>query len=146
MRLDKYLKTARILKRRTVSKELADQERVYVNGKIAKPSTDVKIGDTIKVIFGYRELTVRVTMIQKQANKNDASLMFEVIEEKLIKKRRRKRYSGRAVMPEYFFVFLIRSIRPVSYIDCNEIEIRRNLVWKITLAIRFVLKRIHIIT
>ena len=49
MRLDKYLKTARILKRRTVSKELADQERVYVNGKIAKPSTDVKVGDTIKV-------------------------------------------------------------------------------------------------
>ena len=61
MRLDKYLKTARILKRRTVSKELADQERVYVNGKIAKPSTDVKVGDTIKVIFGYRELTVNVT-------------------------------------------------------------------------------------
>ncbi|EFP60060.1 S4 domain protein [Erysipelotrichaceae bacterium 3_1_53] len=88
MRLDKYLKTARILKRRTVSKELADQERVYVNGKIAKPSTDVKIGDTIKVIFGYRELTVRVTMIQKQANKNDASLMFEVMEEKLIKKKK----------------------------------------------------------
>ena len=75
-----------ILKRRTVSKELADQERVYVNGKIAKPSTDVKVGDTIKVIFGYRELTVNVTMIQKQANKNDASLMFEVVEEKLIKK------------------------------------------------------------
>ena len=47
MRLDKYLKTARILKRRTVSKELADNERVYVNGKIAKPSTDVKPGDTI---------------------------------------------------------------------------------------------------
>ena len=86
MRLDKYLKTARILKRRTVSKELADQERVYVNGKIAKPSTDVKVGDTIKVIFGYRELTVNVTMIQKQANQNDASLMFEVVAEKLIKK------------------------------------------------------------
>ena len=112
MRLDKYLKTARILKRRTVSKELADQERVYVNGKIAKPSTDVKVGDTIKVIFGYRELTVTVTMIQKQANKNDASLMFEV----------------------------------APYIDCNELEIRRSLVWKITLAIRFVLKRTHIIT
>ena len=66
MRLDKYLKTARILKRRTVSKELADQERVYVNGKIAKPSTDVKVGDTIKVIFGYRELTVNVTMIRSR--------------------------------------------------------------------------------
>lgn len=86
MRLDKYLKTARILKRRTVSKELADNERVYVNGKIAKPSTDVKPGDTIKVIFGYRELSVRVLATPKQVNKNDAALMFEVIEEKLIKK------------------------------------------------------------
>lgn len=86
MRLDKYLKTARILKRRTVSKELADNERVYVNGKIAKPSTDVKVGDTIKVIFGYRELTVRVLMIQKQVNKNDAALMFEIIEEKRVQK------------------------------------------------------------
>lgn len=85
MRLDKYLKTARILKRRTVSKELAANERVYVNGKIAKPSTDVKVGDTIKVIFGYRELVIRVLMIQKQASKNDASLMFEVIEECLLK-------------------------------------------------------------
>lgn len=86
MRLDKYLKTARILKRRTVSKELADNDRVYVNGKLAKPSTDVKVNDLIKVVFGYRELTVRVLMIQKQVNKNDAALMFEVVEEKLIKK------------------------------------------------------------
>lgn len=69
MRLDKYLKTARILKRRTVSKELADNQRVFVNGKIAKPSTEVKIGDIIKVVFGYRELTVRVLMLQKQVNK-----------------------------------------------------------------------------
>ena len=60
MRLDKYLKTARILKRRTVSKELADQHRVYVNGRVAKPSTDVNPGDEIRVIFGYRELCVRV--------------------------------------------------------------------------------------
>ena len=86
MRLDKYLKTARILKRRTVSKELADQDRVYVNGKIAKPSTDVKPGDSVKVIFGYRELTIRVLSTPKQVNKNDAALMFEVLEEKLIKK------------------------------------------------------------
>lgn len=86
MRLDKYLKTARILKRRTVAKELADQQRVFVNGKIAKPSTEVEVGDTIKVVFGYRELTVRVLMMQKQVNKNDAALMFEVIEEVLLKK------------------------------------------------------------
>lgn len=86
MRLDKYLKTARILKRRSVSKELADNERVYVNGRVAKPATDVKIGDIVKVIFGYRELTVRVLALPKQVNKNDAALMFEVVEEKLIKK------------------------------------------------------------
>ena len=85
MRLDKYLKTARILKRRTVSKELADQQRVYVNGRVAKPSTDVKVGDIIKVLFGHRELTIRVLLLQKQANKNDAALMFEVVEEKLVK-------------------------------------------------------------
>ena len=86
MRLDKYLKTARILKRRTVSKELADQQRVYVNGKVAKPSTDVKIGDEIRVLIGYRELSVRVLMLQKQVNKNDAALMFEVLEGKIITK------------------------------------------------------------
>lgn len=84
MRLDKYLKTARILKRRTVSKELADQQRVYVNGRVAKPSTDVKEGDIIKVIFGHRELTVRVLLLQKQANKTDAAAMFEVVAEKTL--------------------------------------------------------------
>ncbi len=87
MRLDKFLKTSRILKRRTVSKELADQQRVYVNGKVAKPSTEVKVGDVIRILFGYRELTIRVLMIQKQVNKNDAALMFEVIEEKKIDKQ-----------------------------------------------------------
>ena len=84
MRLDKYLKTARILKRRSVSKELADQQRVYVNERIAKPSTEVKEGDLIKVLIGNRELTVRVLQLQKQANKNDAALMFEVVEETII--------------------------------------------------------------
>ena len=84
MRLDKYLKTARILKRRSVSKELADQQRVYVNERIAKPSTEVKEGDLIKVLFGNREITVRFLQLQKQANKNDAALMFEVVEETII--------------------------------------------------------------
>ena len=82
MRLDKYLKTARILKRRSVSKELADQQRVYVNERIAKPSSEE--GDLIKVLFGNRELTVRVLQLQKQANKNDDALMFEVVEETII--------------------------------------------------------------
>ena len=84
MRLDKYLKTARILKRRTVSKELADHQRVYVNGRIAKPSTEVKLGDEIRILFGYRELTVRVLQTPKQVSKSDAALMFEVMDEKRI--------------------------------------------------------------
>ena len=82
MRLDKYLKVARILKRRTVSKELADNERVLINGRIAKPSSEVKVGDIITIVFGYRELTVRVLMLFKQVSKSDAALMFEIIEEK----------------------------------------------------------------
>ena len=86
MRLDKYLKVARILKRRSVSKELADSERVYVNGRVAKPSTDVKVGDVIRVLFGNREITVRVSMIQKQVSKAEAGTMFEIMEEKFIKK------------------------------------------------------------
>lgn len=85
MRLDKYLKVARILKRRTVSKELADNERVLINGKTAKPSSEVKVGDMLTIIFGYRELSVRVLMISKQVSKSDASLMFEIVEEKVRK-------------------------------------------------------------
>lgn len=53
---------------------------------VAKPSTEVKVGDIIKVIFGYRELTVRVKLLQKQVSKNDAVLMFEVLEEAFVKK------------------------------------------------------------
>lgn len=87
MRLDKYLKVARILKRRTVAKELADQERITVNDRKAKPSTEVDINDVICIQFGNRELSVRVLDTPKQVNKNDALLMFEVIEEKRIEKK-----------------------------------------------------------
>lgn len=87
MRLDKYLKVARILKRRSVSKDLADQKRVIVNGKKAKPSTDVNPGDLITVVFGNRELTIKVLDTPKQVSKNDATLMFEVLDEKFIEKK-----------------------------------------------------------
>lgn len=86
MRLDKYLKVARILKRRSVAKELADQERILVNTRKAKPSTEVKINDIVCVQFGNRELTIKVLDTPKQVNKNDAALMFEVINEKRIEK------------------------------------------------------------
>lgn len=81
MRLDKYLKVSRILKRRTISKELAANERVIVNGKVAKPSYEVKLNDEIEVIFGRRHLKVKVLAIKEVVRKNDADILYEVIDE-----------------------------------------------------------------
>ncbi|MCI9040260.1 RNA-binding S4 domain-containing protein [Dubosiella newyorkensis] len=87
MRLDKYLKTARILKRREAAKELALQQRVEVNGRIVKPSYEVEVGDQIVLRFGTRILEIRVLDIQKQVSKANASLLFEVISEKKIENK-----------------------------------------------------------
>ena len=84
MRLDKFLKTARILKRREAAKELALQGRVWVNDRVAKPSTEIEVGDVIRLRFGYRMLEVKVTDIQKQVSKQNASLLFEVLSEEKI--------------------------------------------------------------
>ncbi|MBE6115884.1 MAG: RNA-binding S4 domain-containing protein [Erysipelotrichaceae bacterium] len=84
MRLDKFLKVARILKRRTVSKELAANQRVMVNGRIAKPATDIKAGDIIEVVFGQRSLTVRVLDVRDNVRKNEAADLYEVVEERFI--------------------------------------------------------------
>ncbi|MBQ1342075.1 MAG: RNA-binding S4 domain-containing protein [Erysipelotrichaceae bacterium] len=84
MRLDKFLKVARILKRRTVSKELAANQRVMVNGRIAKPATDMKAGDIIEVVFGQRSLTVRVLDVRDNVRKNEAADLYEVVEERFI--------------------------------------------------------------
>ncbi|MBR3841136.1 MAG: RNA-binding S4 domain-containing protein [Erysipelotrichales bacterium] len=84
MRLDKYLKVSRILKRRTISKEMADSERVYVNGKAAKPSYTVKIGDEVAIIFGQKKLTVRVMMLKENIKKEEASDLYEIISEEYI--------------------------------------------------------------
>ena len=82
MRLDKYLKVARISKRRAIGKELADNQRVLINGRIAKPSSEVKENDILTIYFGQKELTIRVLMLAKQVSKQQANLMFEVVEEK----------------------------------------------------------------
>ena len=82
MRLDKYLKVARISKRRAIGKELADNQRVLINGRIAKPSSEVKENDILTIYFGQKELTIRVLMLAQQVSKQQANLMFEVIEEK----------------------------------------------------------------
>ena len=73
---------ARISKRRAIGKELADNERVLINGKIAKPSSEVKENDILTIYFGQKELTIKVLMLAKQVSKQQASLMFEVISEK----------------------------------------------------------------
>lgn len=79
MRLDKYLKTARILKRREAAKQLALEKRILLNGRVAKPSSEVEIDDRIVLEFGNRILEVVVKDTPKQANKEKAALMFEVL-------------------------------------------------------------------
>lgn len=84
MRVDKYLKTARILKRREAAKELALQGRIQINGRIAKPSTEVEVGDVLRLEFGYRILEFKILDIQKQVSKQNASLLFEILKEEKI--------------------------------------------------------------
>ena len=79
MRLDKFLKVSRILKRRTVANNACDSEHVKVNGKDAKASYNVKIGDVIEVSFGERVLKIQVKEIKEHTLKNDASDLYEVI-------------------------------------------------------------------
>ena len=81
MRLDKYLKVARILKRRTISKELAENSRVLVNGKVAKPAKEVNIGNVIEIVYGNRVLKVKVNDIKEVVKKNDATVLYEVLDE-----------------------------------------------------------------
>ncbi len=80
MRLDKYLKVSRIIKRRTVANNACDSEHVKVNGRDAKASYDVKVGDIIEITFGERVLRVKVKDIKEHTLKNDASELYEVIE------------------------------------------------------------------
>jgi ribosomal 50S subunit-recycling heat shock protein len=82
MRIDKYLKVARILKRREVGKQLALIERLFINGKLAKASSEVKAGDEILIIFGHRQIRVKVLEVRESASKEQAFQMYEVLEEK----------------------------------------------------------------
>ena len=80
MRLDKYLKVSRLIKRRTVANEACDGERVSVNGRQVKASYQVKEGDLIEIAFGNRTLKVEVTRVSETANKADAPAMYKEIE------------------------------------------------------------------
>jgi ribosomal 50S subunit-recycling heat shock protein len=79
MRLDKYLKVSRLIKRRTVANEACDNERVTVNGKVARASYDVKVGDVIAIRFGEKTLTVEVTAVQETVGKADAALLYKEV-------------------------------------------------------------------
>ena len=80
MRVDKFLKNSRVIKRRTVAKEACEQGRITVNGKIAKPGTEVKIGDEIYIQFGNGSLSIKVAELKDSCRKEDAATMYQVIE------------------------------------------------------------------
>lgn len=79
MRLDKYLKVSRLIKRRTIANEACDVGRIEVNGKVVKASYDVKIGDVIEIRMGEKSVKVEVLQIAEHVLKNDAALMYKVL-------------------------------------------------------------------
>lgn len=81
MRLDKYLKVSRLIKRRTLAKEASEADRVMVNNNPAKPSKEVKVGDLIKIQYGRKIIEVKVTSLLDSTKKADASLMYELVSE-----------------------------------------------------------------
>lgn len=81
MRLDKFLKVSRLIKRRSVAKEVADKGRIQVNGQVAKSSTSLKTGDIIKITFGNKILEVKVRELMDSTKKDDVYKMYELISE-----------------------------------------------------------------
>ena len=79
MRLDKYLKVSRLIKRRTVANEACDNERVTVNGRVARASYEVKVRDVIAIRFGERTLSVEVVSVQETVGKADAAAMYREV-------------------------------------------------------------------
>ena len=79
MRLDKYLKVSRLIKRRTVAQEACEAGRVSINGKVAKSSSTVKVGDVIEIVFGNKNVKVRVVDIQDTTKKDEAKELFEYL-------------------------------------------------------------------
>lgn len=81
MRLDKFLKVSRIIKRRTVAKEVADKGRVQINGQVAKSGTNVKVGDELTLLFGTNTLVVKIDKIVDTTKKDEARDMYTIISE-----------------------------------------------------------------
>lgn len=88
MRLDKFLKTSRLMKRRTLAKQLADQGRVHINGQVAKAGTAVAVNDEIVIQFGQTELTIVVQSVRDVVRKDEAETLYRIIKEE------RKKYDS----------------------------------------------------
>lgn len=84
MRLDKFLKVSRLIKRRKTAKEVADQGRITINGRPAKAGSELKVGDELQIRFGQKRVTVRVENLQENTRKEDAASMYTVIKEERI--------------------------------------------------------------
>ena len=80
MRLDKFLKVSRLVKRRTVAKQLAASDRILVNNKVAKPSTNIQINDIIQITFGFKTSTFQVLELMDHIKKDDATIMYRMID------------------------------------------------------------------
>lgn len=81
MRVDKFLKVSRIIRRRTLAKEVCDGGRVEINGKRAKPGAEVKEGDLIRIDFGRRQIKVRVQEVREKVRAAEARLLYDLVEE-----------------------------------------------------------------
>ena len=111
MRLDKYLKVSRLIKRRTIANEACDSERVTVNGREAKASYQVKIGDVIEIAFGNRSLRVEVTDISENAKKAEAAAIPGTIRNRPLRKERAVSYNSRYMAAaSAFFAFSLMSV------------------------------------
>ncbi|WP_462270765.1 RNA-binding S4 domain-containing protein [Ligilactobacillus agilis] len=81
MRLDKFLKVSRVIKRRTVAKEIADQGRILINDKVAKSSSTVSVGDVLTIKFGNKTSEIKVLELKETTKKNEAAGMYELVSE-----------------------------------------------------------------
>lgn len=84
MRLDKFLKVSRLIKRRTLAKEVADQGRITINGNKAKASSDVVVGDELTIRFGQKLLTIKVESVKEVVRKDEASTLYAIIKEEAV--------------------------------------------------------------
>ncbi|MDN4495374.1 MULTISPECIES: RNA-binding S4 domain-containing protein [Ureibacillus] len=86
MRIDKFLKVSRLIKRRTLAKEVADQGRITINGKVAKAGSAVKVGDELAIRFGQKVVTARVEDLRENVRKEEAMNMFTILKEEKLDK------------------------------------------------------------